>query len=125
MSKAITIGFDPTTIKPEHECYEPFVSGGLALKYWVLYKSNHITNQYFKGQIDKLTHYFNNMFNDEYPEITPYNDIYEFLDVLKNCELPINKKWLIDNWDYFNLNIQKKLTISYKVVKEVDEEQII
>lgn len=121
------IGFDPSTLKYNDEAYPAFEAGGITLTFWTLYKKHFITNQYFKDSLEKMGELFEKMFNKEESEVQPYDNIDEFILFLSECGLfgggymrtKEHKEWVIKYWDYFNLNVQRQLTITYDAVETV------
>lgn len=114
----IKVDFDPESLTPEDEAYPAFKAGGIPLKFWALYKSSHITTQKFRPALEKLVVAYSEMFDEE-SGVEPYSNIEEFMALLKKCKISVRAAWLIEHWDYFNLNIRKKLTVSYTVHKEL------
>lgn len=108
----IQVDFDPETLTPDDEAYPAFKAGGLPLKFWALYKSTHMTNQKFRPALEKLVAAYSDMFDEE-SKVLPYSNIEEFGALLKKCKIPFNASWLIEHWDYFNLNIRKKVVVRH------------
>lgn len=115
----ITITFDPKDVTVDDEAYPAFKAGGMALKFWILYKTFHLTSQHFRPALEKFIAYLNAMVDDE-SDVAPYKDIEEFYQILRDCGISVKSQWLINYWDYFNLNIQKKVIIKYKTMVEVE-----
>jgi len=115
----ITIPFDPKDVVEDDEAYPAFKAGGMALKFWVLYKHFHLTSQHFRPALENFVAYLNAM-ADEDSDVKPYKDIEEFYEILRGCGISFKSQWLINHWDYFNLNIQKKVIIKYKTMVEVE-----
>ena len=115
----ITILFDPKNVTVEDEAYPAFKAGGMALKFWALYKSSRLTSQHFRPALEKFIEYLDAMMDEE-SDVEPYKDIEEFYNILSKSGISVKSDWLIRHWDYFNLNIQKKVIIKYKTMVEVE-----
>lgn len=122
------IAFDPTRIDPDSEAYPAFQAGGLTLKLWILIKTKFITNQHFREVLCKFDDYLEKAFDPDCEDVKPYTNIDEFWRVLMDyCDFRRTglahtngiRQWLIDSWDYFNLNIQKSITLEYEAVETV------
>jgi hypothetical protein len=130
MSTVIVIGFDPKTLKPSDEAYPAFAVGGMPLKMWALVKRQTITGPQFRTFLVKFAGYMEDAFDPECEDVQPYQNIDEFVSVLKRCglgETGISRQtnfsaWLVENWDYFNLNIQKSIVLEYKVMELVTKQ---
>ena len=116
----IKMGFDPSALKFEDEAFTAFHAGGMTLKFWALYKRNHITNQHFKPFLERLCEYYNDMF-DAGSDVKPYTNIDEFNNAICNLGFNPGRNWVVENWDYFNLNIQKKVVLKYKTMVEIEQ----
>ncbi len=123
----IKIGFDPSILKYDDEAYPAFEAGGLTLTFWSLYKKHFITGQYFKGSLERMGGLFEKMFDKEETHVAPYTNIDEFVGFMSECGLfgggymrtKEHKEWTIKYWDYFNLNIQRQVTLTYDAVETV------
>lgn len=131
MTTIVKLAFDPTSISSESECRRVFDAGGIPLKFWALYKQRFLTDQHFSESIDELIRYFNAAYNPRDEDVQLYQTIHEFMAILKRCGLmhrlhdPEMQKWVIDHWDYFNLNVQRSVRIEYEVVEPVIKEFLI
>lgn len=122
----IRISFDPATITPENECWPTFREGGLVLKVWALYKSQFLTDQYFRNALENLSELIKEA---QAPGKAPlYRNVSEFYQVLKRCgfipewqALGLHQ-WLLRNWDYFNPNVQREIRLEYRAAEPETEE---
>ncbi|WP_045158329.1 hypothetical protein [Stutzerimonas stutzeri] len=127
----VKITFDPASLTPDSECWPAFQAGGMTLKVWALYKRTFLTNQYFKPAIEQLAAYFEEAFDPEKPEVKPYSNIDEFAELLGRCGFRAGgfgcelRGWVVKHWDYFNLNIQKAVTLEYQVVEPVTKRLVV
>lgn len=130
--KTIKLKFNPDDLQPGNEAWSAFQAGGVTLKFWALYKNTHATSQYFEPFLEQLAKYFRDAFNPEVPDIKPYSNIDEFMSVLWSCGMPMPGqsstplcKWVVNHWDYFNLNVQRSIALEYEVIEPVTKRQII
>jgi hypothetical protein len=128
----VRITFDPATLKPEDEAWPAFQAGGMALKVWALYKRTYLTSQHFRVALEQLAAYFEEAFDPEKPEIKPYTNIDEFADLLGRCGFRAGlsvgsslRSWIVKNWDYFNLSIQRELVLEYQIVEPVTKRMVV
>lgn len=130
----IKIGFNPENLKHEDEAYPAFKAGGMTLKVWALYKKHFVTSQHFRDSLVELAEAYERMFDIDDRDAKPYMNIDEFMGLLGACGVygtvvgpRFNEmsQWAIRYWDYFNLSIQRNLTLQYRVVKEVDENLVV
>ena len=122
--KTIRLRFDPLKITKDSECWPAFQAGGMTLKFWALYKNEHITNQYFRPALERLAQYFSEAFDEEITDVMPYANIDEFIWVIRRCGFHVDpygnfNKWALKNWSFFSLSIQEQVQLEYEAVEPV------
>lgn len=123
----VKIAFNPDTLKENDEAWPAFQAGGMTLKFWALWKRYHATSQYFRDRLERLADYYSKAFDPEDESEQPYRDIDEFLVVLRRCGFVTMsgfvsedlRRWVVRFWDYFNLNIQRAVTLEYEAIEPV------
>ena len=129
----VNIAFQPENLKPKDEAFPAFQAGGLTLKVWALYKKHYVTSQHFRQSLVALAEYCERMSDPKDTEVPPYANVDEFVSMMGSMNfyggvtgprLGDFRAWVIAYWDYFNPNIQRKVTIRYKVkvMQEIDKE---
>jgi hypothetical protein len=121
----IKLSFDPDSCDEELVAHL-FRSRGIGLKYWLLWRGSHIVDQHFVPSCIKLS----NRVLDAYDEgEIPYDNIDEFMNLVRECfpgHWPGDRKeWIIKNWDYFNLNIQKRVMYEYEHTEIVTKHESV
>lgn len=123
----VKIAFDPAGLKGTDEAWPAFQAGGLTLKLWALWKRHHITNQHFRDVLESFAEYIEKAFDAEDESESPYQDIDQFIIVLRRCGLdsfsgiPSDnlQTWVVRYWDHFNLSIQREIALEYQATEPV------
>ena len=119
--KIVKLTFHPKNLKETDEAYLPFQEGGLLLRFWALYKKSFLTSDTFKASLKKFHEYLQQV-EDADSDTVMYKDIDEFYNLLYyRLGIPYQgitnkplKEWVVEHWDYFNPNIQRKVKIVYQ-----------
>jgi len=110
----ITLEFNPYTraggTEKIFKC--PIVS-----KFYLLWRSQHLTNQFFVKNCERLIVKLN-------PSLGEY-DVLQFVEALRDCDLgnaslgygTTSVSWVMKHWDYFNPNIRRTLEFKHKFKK--------
>lgn len=131
----VTLAFSPKELTPDSEADVAFRSGGLVLKIWALYKKHFATCQYFKAGLESLNEHIvaveeEKEKDSDFEPGRLYNNIDEFVDLLKSHGIfPRNqytsnehRQWVLKYWDYFNLNVNRQVVLTYKEMQPVEVE---
>ena len=104
----INLTFNPNKSEVRHL----FVIGGVALKFWILWKLGHLTNQYFNGGVLCLA---DEICIQEANGKRAYSTPEEFSTLVLNAFTWRNMtktdldKFIFQYWDYFSPNIRRRV----------------
>ncbi len=122
----IKLNFNPSEVKSDNECFEASRVGGMPFKFWLIYKNCTVTDQYFVDKMDNFIEYCEFMYDEYHDNVQPWTNPDEFYNVIsQHCDIRITPEFVIKYWDYFSLNIQKKVTIKYDVIETVEKSEVI
>lgn len=124
--KVVKLSFNPDKFLSDNDgsdwLRKIFLDRGIALKFWALYKQNHLADESFNRVCVKLSDIIKEMLNPKNEEEVAYENPYDFINLLCRCGFkPIEKdfhRWLLKNWDYFNLNTRRGICLEYTIVKQ-------
>ena len=109
----VRLDFNPNEITTETEeneaVYLLFKYGHpAAIKFWLLWKRGHITNQYFNNDVLHFSNFLKKNFDD---------DFFDIDDVIENITLAYSggkpSKFICENWEYFSRNIRRRISYRY------------
>jgi hypothetical protein len=120
-AKVVNLSFDPNEVDdPGSEFGIAQEASGVVLRFWALYKQRFLTSDRFAKFLSDFAEVMSRY--ERKVESAPYNDIESFIEFTRgmgvgmcgmSCRRDYNK-FVLDNWDYFNLNIQRKVCLTWE-----------
>lgn len=104
------LNFDPFDCDNVHVC-RLFNEGGPGLKFWLLWRPDHIVSQDFARDCLMLSKFY---------KPNQWEDVYKFWYFISENILDVQNTtglmdWCVKHWDHFNPNIRRRVEYTYYI----------